>query len=236
MKNFRLFLILVLFSGLVFGSSFDVPIGKERIISPEYPKFLLNTTFNTMRYGGITNGPRGMLSHTYGMSFGFDVQVYKYFHAGATLGILTNFTNKVEPIHYRFNMFARPVITFFDCLTLFTRLGGGLGIILDSPVETLKKSLPDTGIGQKYHSKYYGDISPGVHGLATIGIEYFPFSRLGLSLEWGILAEYLHISKSEQQRKKLEKLTDSAINDDAPSSFGYFAYEFPISLNLNIIF
>ncbi len=230
-------LAILLLSKIAFST--DVPLGTERIKPIEYPKYTLTGYYNSFRYGGITGEEMGRLNPTYGLKLSFDVGLYRYLNAGAGLSI-TGTMDSDNPAHYRLSFFMRPKVAFFeDRLAIFTRIGGGPTVMFNnSPIENLKKSLPPSAaqvVAQKYNCPYYSDINPGVHGLATIGIEYFPISRLGLTLEWGILADYLHVSKSESLKRKIEK-ERGPINDTAPYSFGYLDLEAPITLSLNLIF
>lgn len=230
-------LAILLLSKIAFST--DAPLGTEKIKPIEYPKYTLTGYYNSFRYGGIAGEEMGKLNQTYGLRLSFDVGLYRYLNAGAGLS-MTGTMNSDNPANYRLSFFMRPKIAFLDDrLAFFTRIGGGPSVLfINSPIENLKKSLPPSAakvVAQKYNCPYYSDINPGVHGFATVGVEYFPISRFGISLEWGILADYFYVSKSESLKRKIEKERGS-IGDKAPYSFGYLDLEAPITLSLNLIF
>src|SRR5580658_1194704 len=140
MKNLKLLLVFALFSNIIFSQNYS--IGKEKILPLEFPKYSLSSFYNGLRYASI-NKYSTKLGNNYGLGIFFDVGLYPNLSAGAEISVAGNLSNSLEPMNYRLEIFARPKITFFERLSLFARLTGGLSVLmLNSPLEIFKKSLP----------------------------------------------------------------------------------------------
>lgn len=242
MKNLG-FLVALVLSASSYGASKFEQIGEEVIIPSEYPKFSLFGKYNSFRHGSI----RGQdiqtdLSSFFGGGAYIDVPLYDNFSAGAILNFDINANAKeFDSIVARFSMFARPKISFFDCLTIFSRLGFGPSVFIGLPHDIIMEHA-STDVVNRMQGTYnarinqaalkYSPINPGVHGLATIGLEYFPTSRLGLSLEWGIWADYIFVSESKIVGGYIER---NLHEDRHPDPYNYLVYEMPFILSLNII-
>lgn len=214
-------------------------IGEEFITPIAYPKYNFYGAYSGLRWGMIDQKIHSPLRSTFPAGVGFDVGLYKYFNAGAILSFSTGDLSKTQLFYGRLALFARPQITFFDRLSLFTRLGGGLGFFLGRPdayFASINKQLP--GIEDYFFS--IKDINAGLNGMATIGVEYFPFSRVGFSVEWGIWADYFlvrHVPRNKPRREDSREREEgeSEFIRDIGKNYGFLSYELPIMITLSII-
>ncbi|MCA9507419.1 MAG: hypothetical protein KC505_03235 [Myxococcales bacterium] len=239
MKKFLFFIFLILSNTDLLAE--DASFGEEYILPLKYPKFFASTDYNMMRnfHGFLSSKLRHSFDNNWNLKFGFDVGLYKYFNAGVILSntIPKNFTNaKFEPIFMHFSLYGKPYLPLGNRFSVFTRFGGGISISLVNILHHLRKNGSDTlrqEIRNLYHEQGYADLSPGAHAFASIGMEVFPFSRLGLALECGIQAEYYYSSKGSSL---VSLLGDNKIEKRAPSSLQYLIYQMPITLSLSFIF
>lgn len=233
--------LLIIFLGDINVLLAEIPagqeekIGHEYIESSEYPKFSVMGQYGFNKFGKILGheGMSGKAKGDFGGGLLFDVPLNKYFAAGAGISVSMRNAKKGDPIISRFSFLARPKISFFNKLTLFARFGLGLDVMLLQPLVQLSEVNDDVRqrVGETFGSGVRIALaSPGINAGATIGIEYFPISRIGFSVEWGIRADLFHIRKSEL----LERygIVDPII---PPNYFNYFVYDMPLMATIHII-
>lgn len=249
MRSFNVMLILALFSSANIGAFEDVRIGEEIIKPISYPKFSLMGQYNWIRQGSILGKDiTTPLFSTFGGGLALDVGLYKYMNAGV---IISTNAGKVlkdsEPVYSRLTVFARPLFTFFDRLNLFSRLGGGLSVLSGTligfgPLPGNLQVVGSASVRRKLDQSFdksavsHSLFNPGIHGVATIGIEYFPFSRFGVALEWGIWADFIFIGESAF----FNQLNEEGARHGQPlkpraQPFRYFSYDLPLTLTLSFI-
>jgi hypothetical protein len=177
----------------------EVAIGKERIEPLKYPKFSLTYEydfFRKMRTLG-DDASTSDLRNQQGIALSFEASLYKYLNAGAAFTVNIPSILK-DPVHLRLALFAKPFIPLGERFDLFARLGFGLGGML-------------AGLAA----------GAAVHSAGSVGIEYFPWSRLGLALEYGLRAELIRLT---------------AITDKENSNAKWLAiYETPVAMTLHLI-
>lgn len=217
-------------------------IGEEFITPIAYPKYNFYGAYSGLRWGLMDHKIYSPLRNTFPAGVGFDVGLYKYFNAGAMLSIALGDVSKTQLPYGRLSLFGRPQITFFDRLSIFSKIGGGLSFFLGRP-DAYLSSINDQLAGIKDYFFETKDINAGLNGIATIGIEYFPFSRVGLSVEWGIWADYFlvrHVPsekwREEDSRERgREGRGSEGLWRDKGKNYGFLSYEFPVMLTLSII-
>ncbi len=239
MRNLGIFLALV-FSAASFAEYKLEPIGEEVILSSEYPKVLFFGKVNSGRRVGIAGKDLSIpFSPSVGGGMLIDVGLFEYFSAGAMFfgDYSSHPVHGFESFSTTLDFFARPKISFFDCLTLYSRLGIGASVLMGIPAILFKNNATGNAssiIATEFSSPHYGFAHPGVNASASIGVEYFPIPRIGLSFEAGISSTYYHVTKSDIMREVARDLGGHSLEDGA-KPFWLSSLEIPIMLSLNII-
>lgn len=199
--------------------------------------------YNSFRHGSITGqGIESPLYRSFGGGMAFDLGVYKYMSTGAMLSFDTakNEAFSLESSSTRLSLFVKPKMTFFDCLTIFSRASAGPGLMFAWPHRSIAMQSPELQekIKETFPAYDYNPAHFGLHAGASIGLEYSPFSRMSFSLEYGILSDYIFVSRSKFVRDlQLEAMEgNQQIEKASPESYRYFSYEMPLTLSLNMIF
>lgn len=238
MKTLSWILPLIFFSSLGISASDDEGIGQEYIKSSKYPKFSLSGEYNFLRHGKFL-GEKGIASDiggAWGGSLSIEVGLYKYMNAGAIFSTtIGDIRTNAEPLHFRFSLFAKPLVSIKDRVIFFGRFGGGLSVMAANPkfhfinigtTATQNRILELYGESPMSHSM----LNPGGNAFATVGAEFFPFSRVGIALEWGIRADLYYI-KNETMLEQIIKLGDKK----SGPSIKYLGYDMPLTLTVHII-
>lgn len=216
----------------------DVGIGQEQIKSIRFPKISVSADYNLNRYGKFLGESEisSKIEGAWGFGLAFDVGLLKYLNAGAGFSTtIGNVMKHKEPIQTRLTLFAKPIIPINERMTIFGRFGGGLSVMFLNPhmhFATVADASVKRNLKATYGDQDYGLINPGGNALATVGIEFFPFSRMGLALEWGIQADIYYISKTKFIEQVLGKET---VTKNAPNAIKYLAFEMPLTLTLHFI-
>lgn len=212
-------------------SEHPTSIGEETILPLKYPKFSLMADYGLKRsfHGFDDVKLREKLSASYNAFLSFEAGLYKYLNAGAAIGFNAPAFRKNEPLHIRLLLFAKPYVALGERVALFARLGGGISSALSG--SSIKGHFMKVGSNsikaellRVYKDGSY-DLAYGAITQASIGIEYFPFTRVGISLEGGIRSEFFRANKDMYGNSSTE----------APAALNYMIYEFPIGLTLHII-
>lgn len=140
---------------------------------------------------------------------------------------------ELEPLHLRLSLFGKPYFALNNRFAVFGRLGMGISSAmtpLGMKFYLEQKSSDQTlmALNRVYKQGSYSAFAAGGNVIASLGVEYFPFSRVGIAFEAGIRAEIFRASRTQNL---LTRKTDTK----APLSFWYMTYEYPISLMLHII-
>lgn len=215
-------------------------LGEEYIEPLKYPKFsLIGDTGLVRNFVSFQDKKLNTkLANNWGAGLGVDVGLYKYFNAGFmfTSNIPLETSKTIEPILFRFTLVAKPYVPIGDRFGLFARLGGGFGVSIFNELDHLRKTSNTEYLGKIkdiYYNQAYSLFAPSMNAMATIGLEVFPFSRFGISAEWGIRGEFVFASKGNAAQNALA----GSKQDDprAPKNFHYLVYDMPLMLNLHII-
>ena len=198
----QLFTVLVfLLCSTIFGAE-EIKIGEEYIEPLKYPKFSLGLDYvlNSKTRKLENAAPYSNEIREIGGQLSIEAGLYKYLNGGALFFL--NFPAKKDPVRIRLALFAKPYIPLGERFSLFARAGGGIG----------------------------GWLAGGMPGattnfFATVGLEVFPFSRVGIALEGGWRGEIAMMRSSEDHQDGPRTVTTSF----------FFAHEIPVSLNLHII-
>jgi hypothetical protein len=239
-RKFNLFWLLIFCVAInAWSVSEDSGIGNEIIRPLQYPKFSLTGDYTTGRWYRDFADPslRFRVGNRFGAGLSFEAGILKHLNAGALFTasfsqILYNDAPN-EPIDLRLGLFAKPYLSLSDRYSLFVRVAAGLTLpfqgnqisYLDTASPSFKSDYRRVYMGQQYDGMPFGGF-----GAATVGMDFFPFSRLGLSVEWGIRADALHIGRKSPSGNK-----GPADVPGAPQSFNYLMYEMPLSLTLHVI-
>lgn len=233
----------VLFRIFVFGFlainvfAQDGEIGRETITPIEFPKFSVAGEYATLRNARFLGEDNisSSLEGNFGTVVSFDVGLAKYFNAGAGFsGSIGNVMEK-ESAFLRFFMFAKPVFPIYERVSIFARLSAGASVMIFSPLRLFEeKAEPRVRqqIKRVYDAQQYTEMSPGLNGGATVGVEFFPFSRFGFAFEWGIRTDFIYLRKSNLLDRLLKQDSE---NPNAPNSIKYLGIDMPLTLTLHII-
>lgn len=231
-------LAIIFFAHFGWPATEEVGIGQEYIKSIRYPKISPSFDYSFLRSARFL-GERDIstrIDNTWGAGLAFDVGLLKYLNAGAGFSLTTgNGSKPYQPYQTRFTVFAKPLIPINERLTFFGRFGGGLSVLVQSPLlhfqmigaDSFKHKLEET-----YGDQDYAFFSPGGNILATVGVEYFPFSRFGLALEWGLRADLYYVPQTKLLENFMGKKT---AKKNAPSSIKYLSFDLPLILTLHVI-
>lgn len=233
-----LFRVIILLFIAASAASEEIAIGQEHIKPNRFPKISFAGEYNVFRHGKFL-GESDIatdIDPAFGAAVFFDVNLLKYLNAGAGFSsTIGNLRKDREPVHLRFSLFAKPIFAINDRITIFSRIGGGLSIMGSSPLYHFKRigsGALKRQLGEIYGSQGYALASPGINGMATIGVEYFPFSRFGFAFEWGIRTDLYYSGRSNLIGDIIEQdLSDAK----APSSIKYFGFEMPLALTVHVI-
>jgi hypothetical protein len=227
---------------MVSSQSTAEPVGEDTYNPHKSYNFSIFGKYNSFRHGSIGSDIQSPLYRSFGGGMAFDVGFHKYMSAGAMLSFDTakNEAFSLESTSNRLSAFFRPKITFWDSLTLFSRLSAGPSLMFAWPHRSIamqgSPSMQEK-IKEEFPAYDYNPAHFGVHSMAAIGLEYSPFSRLSFSLEWGIMAEYIFVSRSKFIRDlQVESLGRAENDKSSPESYRYFGYEMPLTLSVNMIF
>jgi hypothetical protein len=229
-------LVLCCASGLL--AKDDLDLGSEYIKPLKYPKFSISADYNMFRrfHGFADSGLRYKLDNNFGVALSFETGLYKYFNAGAIFAanIPTEIT-KSEPLHMRFALFAKPYYPITKNFSVFSRVGGGISTTIGSMIERLRGfNSPELNpsLERVYQGQRYALMGPGILGMATVGVEYFMFSRFGLAFETGIRVEAFYVSKGSELIERFAGANRAGVGKN---SFTYMIYEIPLMLTLHVI-
>lgn len=235
MKKVIIYILLVYWPALSVLAGDEVGIGQETVRPLKYPKFSLSGDYNIGKrfLGFADSGLRFNLPPRFGAALSFEAGLHKYFNAGALVGfnIPTDIVRYGEPLHYRLSLFAKPYFSLSDRIGFFARVGGGISASSGSMNGWLAR-FPDakTKLQSVYRGAHYSFSSFGGNAFATLGLEFFPVSRVGLALEAGIRADIFYAKKEEYRG-----FSDEGTKPSGPSWLSYLLYEFPLGLTLHII-
>jgi hypothetical protein len=231
------FIFLIIVFAAIEVSWCETDIGEEYITPLTYPKFSITGDYSLKRFyrGFADNSLHYSLENRFGVALSFEVATLKYMTAGALFTVSFSKKSKKEPTDLRLGLFLKPYMPLGDRFSFFGRLVGGLtltlaskGMIVDYLSNTTMSFKDNYDIvfkGQKYMGTPFGGF-----GAATVGIDFFPLSRLGLAFEWGIRADAMHMGKNNVYENEKPEIILGA-----PSSFNYMMYEMPLSLTLHVI-
>lgn len=235
----KLFLLVVLGAQLAWAT--DLGIGKEYITPLSYPKFSLGSSYSTTRYFHNFLDPklRFNIEEMFSLHISFEAGLLPYFNAGAITSMGIPNTDKNIPMDVSLGLFAKPYFPLGDRLAIFSRIALGIAVVpMGNNDRLLANSSRDfmANYMNTYKGQEYMGWPLGGFASATLGIDYFPFSRLGLSLEYGIKAHIYRQGKENAVfNKKSDRQDRAAEPIGAPSSFTYMIYDAPLSLMLHII-
>lgn len=218
-KYFLIFLINLAFLPMSFG---DEILGEEVIKPLRFPKFTVAYDFALNRKFKAFNNSnlKKDLKNSTGFAVMAEAGLLKYFNAG----LLFNFSmvDKESPFVTRLSLFGKPYFSITDRLAIFSRLGTGLTISVYNELIFKDEILPVYGV-QKY-----GLLGAGFNFMGSLGLEYFIFSRIGLTAEFGLRSDLLWFEKSG--------LPFFGPGDKrAPNWLNYATHGFPLIIGLHII-
>ncbi len=236
MKKLNIVILLFLAACRSFAQEPD--IGEEYIEPLKYPKLSLSGEYGILRkFRGFSEGLSGAIPTEWGGAIGIDVGLYRYFNAGVIFSTNLPLNNEEtgEPFFMRFTLFAKPYIPIGERFSFFSRIGGGISYSAMSMLGHLYIVADDklkTNLQKTYYTQDYSLLSPGANAMASLGMEFFPFSRIGFALEWAFRMEYYYSSRGSFLAKYLGI---NKVVREAPNSFQYLKFDMPIFLTLHVI-
>lgn len=206
-------------------------IGEEYIQPLKYPKFGISGDYAVSRHyvGFAHEGLRAPLNDRLSFSLLFEAGLVKYFNAGALFSM--SYPSMGKPITMNLGLFGKPYISLGERFAIFSRLSTGIATdlaFMPSAHEFYNESFPQDAVRAIYHDQSYTGMPFGGFGTATLGLEFFPLSRFGISVEGGIKASIFHGPVS------IPFISNSTIVADAPG-YNYSYYEFPLTVNVLFI-
>jgi hypothetical protein len=243
LASIKIFSGLLYFFSLQLNAEHNFAIGEEVIKPINYPKFSLSGEYNFMRHVAILGYSdfNVKASNNYGAALSFETGLYKYLNAGAIIS--SSFLSPKEdnePFYLRFSLFAKPVFSFLDCLSIYGRFGGGLSVGAYGNVLTHLTGLSRgqsadmaSMLGNSQDYKYV--LFPGLNGSATIGLEYFPISRFGIGIEWGIRANIFYFRQENVREGSIDGETGEVYVLKGPKALFSVIYETPLMLTFHVI-
>lgn len=236
-KTLRLALMASLISCTLVALD-EVGIGQEYVTPLSYPKFSLGADHSISRHfrSFADSSLRIKLPNRFGAALSFEAGLVKYLNAGALVTFsFSQVREKSEPIDLRLGLFIKPLLPLGERFALFGRAALGTTLPFPgnlSPINFLgevsddfKTSYLSIYKGQRYQGSAYGGF-----GSAALGVEFFPISRLGLALEWGIRSDFITMSRKHPLISGVPEAKEGA-----PQSFNYMMYEMPLMLTLHAI-
>lgn len=238
MKQIVLWLLLII-SFHQCALAYDLKIGQERIAPLAYPKFSVSGDYTFGRWfrGLADESLHGKLDNRFGAVMSVEAGLVKYFNAGALFTLsFSEVSTKGEPIDLRLGLFAKPYFDFTDYASIYLRAALGVSVPVFGHAikslegrfaksDTLKAAYEKIYRGQQYLGSPYGGF-----GSVAVGVEYFPWPRFGVGVEWGIRADIFHVSRKNPRDGAMPESVS-----DAPSSFNYMMYEMPFMLTVHAI-
>lgn len=207
----KIFILVLLCGWSTLSSAEDIKMGEEYIEPLKYPKFSLGADYSfkpKVRELGKDNSTLEP-KNEYTTLLSFEAGLYKYLNAGGMLFI--NIPPKDNPIRLRMSIFAKPYIPLGERFSLFARVGGGLG------------------------GWVAGDLPwASVNALTALGLEFFPFTRFGLSVEAGWRAEVV-LNNNRREIFEAGPYDGPPKPSKREGARFFFAHEIPLALNLHII-
>lgn len=234
MKRFALmsFAIVALLSPQLIAH--DDVIGEERIKPLNFPKFSFSADYALSRkFHGLANKTYKLnLPNRFSGSLSFEANLYRYMNAGAMISMSFSELKKGEPLDYRLGLFAKPFFPFAENFALIGRVMGGLAAaIAIYPAFAYFRHFNPKGFDAIYRNQNYNGWPFGAFMSASVGLEVFFFSRLGLTVEGGVRAS---IFRNHQNIPFTDSKT--RVVGGAPSAFNFLIYEWPIFATLQVIF
>lgn len=149
-------------------------------------------------------------------------------------GVLVGFgiSDFAKPLHVRTGIFLRPYFPLGERFALFTRVSTGLGVdfAFNPSAKDYYGSFDDgENFEHVYKGQKYVGLPFGGFGAASLGLDFFPFARFGVGIEWGIRATLMYGTKNLLFAHKVEE------KSGAPNSFSFMLYELPIMLSFHVV-
>jgi hypothetical protein len=223
----------------LFAQEQELPVGEETVKPLKYPKTFFGFDYGMKRkfHGFNDQSLRLELPESYKGNLGLEVGLYKYLNAGSIISFDVHRENELLPINLSLSFYAKPQIPLGERFAIFSRLSGGLSLDLIGMANYLAKSSIGTKFASIYGgSSFYSLLPYGVTGYASLGLEYFFLSRVGVSIEGGIRTVIIRAEKSDKILNAFGDDQAKAQYVKAPKNFDYMTYDFPITVNLSFIF
>lgn len=218
-KNMKKFLYALSFFALK-ALSDEIPLGEEKIYPLEFSKSYVAYDLNIIDkniYGlngsNISKKIKASLKTNYQLAF--EMGLNKYFNAGGTF--------QVEEVSDSFlvgaSLFLKPHFKITDKWAIFSKFRAGL--LHSGGMMEIDPSKFDT----VYNGSSYYPAGFGFPLGASAGIDFFPWSRIGLFAEWGLKSSFIFFLKDRSNNI-----------GNGPKVMSYVINNFPITTGIYIIF
>jgi hypothetical protein len=233
MKHFGLMCVFFLLLLCSIANAFQEGLKEESLKPLKFPKFSVFMDYGLKRKFKAFADPslKIALRNRLDIGLSFEAGLLKYLNAGALFFGSLSKVNQNEPIDISFGLFAKPQLSIGDRIGIFGRFSAGFTTVLPViPALAYYRDLDETiDFSKSYKDQSYDGWPFGGFGSASIGMEFFPFSRIGLALECGIRAIILRSNKSVPGLRPPPNVAG------APNSFNYMTYEIPFALTIHAI-
>jgi hypothetical protein len=211
----------------------EVAIGEEFIEPIRFAKFSMALGYGMGRVFRSTRdwSLHADLPRKFETIFAYEAGIYQYLNAGGMFSTRISRLKNDEPMQIRLGLFAKPFIPIGNRVALFSKLLGGMAVdvAINPDASAYYGGFNKPHYDRVYLGQNYAGFPFGIFGSATLGIEVFPFSRMGIAFEWGFRASILRTHRNVPQ------ITEVAEVANAPSAFNFVVYEMPITLMLHLI-
>lgn len=234
--SYKFFLINFLLAGFAYTVDIDreYELGEETVVPIYYPSISLLGGANlghSVKGIGHSNYKRQDKSFTYNSGVAIEVGLLKYLNAGFLIesNIISELLKKGKDNYYnmRLSFFAKPFIGINERLAIYSRLSLGFGWMSNQARFNVDPREADRSL--------YVDnpLAAELNAGATLGVSFFPFTRIGFSLEGGVRAGYIFVNN---KASFVNHLVPEGVEVGEVRNEQFLHYEFPIYLSLIAIF
>lgn len=204
-------------------------LGEETVKPLLYPKFTISGDYagdarvKSLQNSNIQKKAKGMFD----AGIGIEVGVSKYLNAGFDLtfrhGVLSG--GNFSSLGFRIPFFVKFYFLITDRISIFMKghAGPALTLSMDS-LDILRDGEDNRAVAETYRGGRYAAISYGLTTLASAGIDIYPWSRIGFSLQWGIRYDIYRANRSQSEKMH-----------EAPSSVNFSMMDFPATLTVLLV-
>lgn len=204
-------------------------LGEEKIEPLWYPKFTLSGDYaGDLRLKNLQNkNIKARVRGKFDAGLGIEVGIVKYLNAGFDFTYRQGaLKGQSSPLGLRFPLFLKPYFPITDRFSIFlkTQIGPALTFVFPSQEGLFMNNENMAALMELYKNGQYGPMSYGLTTSAAAGIDVFFWSRIGISLQWGVRYDIYRANIANREHAS-----------DSPSGLSFSAMDFPITATLQLI-